>query len=255
MSVFLPWQAGPRHLAHHCGLIQWLAHSRCLVNTSRWKNASYPFITGPSAGGLPCNPGCLGCSEGVGRGVAWGGKAALQGQTPYLQRPPSSNPPPHPIGLFSVRVWTSPTSFIGCPHPPPARQVTGTLPAGIQQALAAALSERQVGGICVFPLPLCCLLPYHMEVQAWFLEIPGLSHGPSVGRREPSCHSLAGTTSHLWGCVVAMGFFFHFMNQRGLPGTPVWFCPSPVPLTQSQFQTSPGHDPKGAVQTGAWRTS
>ena len=168
--------------------------------------------------------------------------------------PPAASPP-HPIGLFSVRVWTSPTSFIGCPHPPPARQGTGTLPAGIQQALAAALGERQVGGICVFPLPLCCLLPYHMEVQAWFLEIPGLSHGPSVGRKEPSCHSLAGTTSHLWGCVVAMGFFFHFMNQRGLPGTPVWFCPSPVPLTQSQFQTSPGHDPKGAVQTGAWRTS
>lgn len=67
--------------------------------------------------------------------------------------PPSPSLPPHPIGLFSVRVWTSPTSSIGSPHPPPARQGTGTLPAGIQQALAAALSERRVGGICFFPLP------------------------------------------------------------------------------------------------------
>ena len=50
---------------------------------------------------------------------------------------------------------------------------------------------------------------------------------------------------------------FHFMNQRGLPGggAPAWFCPSLLPLTQSQFQTSPGHGPKGAVQTGAWQTS
>lgn len=88
MSVF-PWQAGPRHLAHHCGLIQWLAYSRCLVNTSRWKNAPYPFIAGPSAGGLPCRPGCLGCSELVGWWgvVAWGGRAALQGQTSYLKSP------------------------------------------------------------------------------------------------------------------------------------------------------------------------
>lgn len=126
---------------------------------------------------------------------------------------PPAAAPPHPIGLFSVRVWTSPTSFIGCPHPPPARQGTGTLLAGIQQALAAALSERQVGGFCVFPLPLCCLLPYHMEVQAWFLEIPGLSHGPSVGRKEPSCHSLAGTTSHL-GLCCCHGFLFSFHESE-----------------------------------------
>lgn len=135
-------------------------------------------------------------------------------------------------------MWTSPTSFVGCPHPPPARQ--GTLPAGIQQALAAALSERRVGGICVFPLPFFMLPPSLLYgspglIQAWFLEIPGLSLGPSVGRKEPSCHSLAGTTSHL-GLCCCHGFLFSFHeSERASRG---WYTSMVLP-----FPAAPDTEP------------
>lgn len=117
--------------------------------------------------------------------AAWGVVSGWDGQLPGVvgqlfrarlhtsSAPQQHTAPPHPIGLFSARVWTSPTAFTGCPHPPPARQGTGTLPAGIQQALAAALSERRVGGICVFPLP-------------FFMLPPSLPYGsPGLVSRDP----------------------------------------------------------------------
>lgn len=205
MSVF-PWQAGPRHLAHHCGLIQWLTYSRCLVNTSRWENASSLFIAGPSAGGLPCSPGCLGCSEWVGGGVAWGGRAALQGQTSCLE--------PHlpsPASHWSVlRVGVDLSHFLHRqPTPTPSQAGAWHPPCWHSASFGCSIKYETSGRDLFFSLflSLCCLLPYHVEVQAWFLEIAGLSHGPSVGRKEPRL-SFSCRDNSAWGCVVAMNVFF-----------------------------------------------
>lgn len=253
MSVF-PWQAGPRHLAHHCGLIQWLTHSRCLVNTSRWKNAAYLFIAGPSAGGLPCSPGCLGCSEWVGRGVAWGGRAALQGQTSYLE-PHLPSPASHwsvlhegvDLSHFLPRQPTPTPSQAGDWHPP----------CWHSGALAAALSARRVGRICFFPLPFF-MLPSSLPRGS-----PGLVSRDRRFVPWPQCGQEGAQAVILLQGQLRLGmcccheclFSFYEPERASRGGAPAWFCPSLLPLTQSQFQTSPGHGPKGAAQTRAWQTS
>lgn len=97
MSVF-PWQAGPRHLAHHCGLIQWLAYSRC-SNTSRWKSTSLRSLQVLQQAGCLQSLAAWGVVSWLGGGgvVAWGGRAALQGpdfipQVPHLHPPPCCIP-------------------------------------------------------------------------------------------------------------------------------------------------------------------
>lgn len=106
-----PWQAGAMRLAHRCSLIQGLAHSRCLANTSRNIGESYRFILGSAAGRLTVvswlsgvRSGRRGLPQEVGRGLL-----------PRLQ----------------------PT--------PPCRAGPGTSPPGIWQAIAAALGERPGG--------------------------------------------------------------------------------------------------------------
>lgn len=198
--------------------------------------------------------------------AAWGVVSGWVGELPgavgqlfraRLHTSSPTSPAPHPIGLFSMRVWTSPTSSLGSPHPPPAREGTGTLPAGMQRALAAALSSRRVGGICFFPLPFF-MLPSSLPRGS-----PGLVSRDRRFVSWPQCGQEGAQAVILLQGQLRLGmcccheclFSFYEPERASRGGAPAWFCPSLLPLTQSQFQTSPGHGPKGAVQTRAWQTS
>ena len=106
----------------------------------------------------------------------------------------------------SASHWSVLSGGVVGPPPPPARRGTGTLPAGIQQALAAALGERLVGGIFFLFLSLCFRLPYHLEPQGWFLRKSGLSDSPEEGGKEPGPHSQPRSP----GMCCHHGFLFPF---------------------------------------------